>query len=183
MRYRSISVSEQLRTYRKFLTNKERSYPVDQKSVQYKVGFFLSSVFLVQNKSFFPKITHLLLSTCIRPVLEYCAPLYNHAFSANLSEDQEHIQKSALSVIRISPGLSYHVILELYNIRSLQAGAKNNVLNSLTQSYLDTAHKLHHLLPPNNISRHNFRNQRNFMLLKMDTNRYTNTFNPSMSNR
>lgn len=139
MRYRSISVSEQLRTYRKFLTNKERSYPVDQKSVQYTVGFFfLSSVFLVQNKSFFPKITHLLLSTCIRPVLEYCAPLYNHALSANLSEDLEHIQKSALSVIRISPGLSYHVILELYNIRSLKGRRKeqcSKLFDSVVSGY------------------------------------------------
>ena len=142
MRYRSISVSEQteqLRTYRKFLTNKERSYPVDQKSVQLiRWVFFLSSVFLVQNKSFFPKITHLLLSTCIRPVLEYCAPLYNHAFSANLSEDQEHIQKSALSVIRISPGLSYHVILELYNIRSLKGRRKeqcSKLFDSVVSGY------------------------------------------------
>ena len=139
MRYRSISVSEQLRTYRKFLTNKERSYPVDQKSVQYTVGFFFyRAYFSYKTSHSSPKITHLLLSTCIRPVLEYCAPLYNHALSANLSEDLEHIQKSALSVIRISPGLSYHVILELYNIRSLKDRRKeqcSKLFDSVVSGY------------------------------------------------
>lgn len=138
MRYRSISVSEQLRTYRKFLTNKERSYPVDQKSVQYTVGFFFIERISRTKQVFFLKITHLLLSICIRPVLEYCAPLHNHAFSPNLSKDQEHIQKSALSVILISPGLSYHVILELYNIRSLKGRRKeqcSKLFDSVVSGY------------------------------------------------
>ena len=122
------------------VSNKQRTFV----SCWSKIGpvyggfFFYRAYFSYKTSHSSPKITHLLLSTCIRPVLEYCAPLYNHALSANLSEDLEHIQKSALSVIRISPGLSYHVILELYNIRSLKGRRKeqcSKLFDSVVSGY------------------------------------------------
>ena len=38
---------------------------------------------------------------CIRPVLEYCAPLYHHALPDYLTKDIERVQKRALSIISI----------------------------------------------------------------------------------
>ena len=50
--------------------------------------------------------------TCIRPVLEYCAPLYHHALLDYLSRDIERIQKRA--------GLSYDDSLSMFNLASLE---------------------------------------------------------------
>ena len=55
---------------------------------------------------------------CIRPVLEYCAPLYNHALPDYLTKDIERIQKRALSII--SPGLSYDDSLSMFNMAFLE---------------------------------------------------------------
>ena len=54
---------------------------------------------------------------CIRPALEYCAPLYHHALPDYLTKDSERIQKRALSII--SPGLSYDDSLSMFNMASL----------------------------------------------------------------
>ena len=45
-------------------------------------------------------------TTCIRPVLEYCAPRYHNALPHYLGNDIERVPKRALSII--SPALSYH---------------------------------------------------------------------------
>ena len=37
--------------------------------------------------------------TMIRPVLEYCAPVFHHALPQYLSDDIERVQKRALSII------------------------------------------------------------------------------------
>ena len=58
--------------------------------------------------------------TCIRPVLEYCAPPYHHELPDFLSKDIERIQKRALSII--SPGLSYDDRLSMFNMASLEDG-------------------------------------------------------------
>ena len=58
--------------------------------------------------------------TCIRPVLEYCDPLYHHALPDYFSKDIEHIQNHALSII--SPGLSYDDRLSMFNMASLEDG-------------------------------------------------------------
>ena len=120
-------------------------------------------------------------STCIRPVLEYCAPLYRHALPAYLSDDLEIIQKRALSII--SPGPAHHVNLGLHSISSLK-DTRSEQYSKLFQSVIDNDdHKLYHLLPPKHISKHNLRHQRQFHLPKIQTNRFKNTFIQSMANR
>ena len=79
--------------------------------------------------------------------------------------------------------LSYRHNLVLYNIKSLKDGRNEQCYKLFDSVVSNTAHKLHHLLPPKNIGRYNFKDQRNFTLPKMHTNRYTNTFIASMSNR
>ena len=58
--------------------------------------------------------------TCIRPLSEYCPPLYHHESPAYLSDDLERIQRRAFSIM--SPGLPYVDKLTLYNMSSLKEG-------------------------------------------------------------
>lgn len=46
-----------------------------------------------------PATTRYLYLTCIRPVREYCAPLYRHALPDYLNKDIKRIKKRALSII------------------------------------------------------------------------------------
>ena len=109
--------------------------------------------------------------TVIRPVLEYCAPVFHH--------DLERIQKRALSII--SSGLSYTDNLMKLNISSLR-DRRLKLCKKLFQSVIsDTEHKLHHLLPPKNTSAYNLRRQRSFDCPTTRTNRFRNTFVVSMS--
>ena len=56
-------------------------------------------------------------STCIRPLLEYCLPVFHDAIPEYLSSDLQHVQKRALSII--SPGNSYNKNLDLFDMSSL----------------------------------------------------------------
>ena len=50
--------------------------------------------------------------TCIRPVLEYCAPVFHHSLAKYLNDDLERVQKRVLFVS--SPGNSYQQNLEKF---------------------------------------------------------------------
>ena len=107
--------------------------------------------------------------TVIRLVLEYCAPVFHHALPVYLCDDLERIQKRALSII--SPGLSYTDNLMKLNISSFR-DRRLKLCKKLFQSVIsDTEHKLHHLLPPKNISAYNLRRQRPFHCPTMHTNK------------
>ena len=69
--------------------------------------------------------------TCIRPVLEYCAPLCHHALSDYLTKDMKRIQKHALSII--SPGRSYGENLSMFNMVSLE-DRRNEKCHNLFES-------------------------------------------------
>ena len=57
--------------------------------------------------------------TCVRPLLEYCAPMFHHAIPGYLREDLERIQKRALNVI--SPGHSYCDNLARFGLKTLRS--------------------------------------------------------------
>ena len=68
---------------------------------------------------------------CIRPVLEYCAPVFHHSLPAYLSDEIERVQKSALSVI--NPYASYEENLSFINLSTLRKRRYSlceNLLNS-----------------------------------------------------
>ena len=116
--------------------------------------------------------------TCIRPVLEYCAPLYHHAQPDYLCKDIERIQKRALSII--SPGLSYCDNLSMFNMDSLK-GRRIEQCNKFFESIVSNPeHKLHHFLPPKNNCSYNLRRQRQFANPVTHTKRFSSTFLPSM---
>ena len=83
--------------------------------------------------------------TCIRPVLEYCDPLYHHALPDYLSNGIERVQKRALSII--SPGLSYLDNLSLFNLKSLKDRRIEQFNKFFEPIVSNTEHKLHHFLP------------------------------------
>ena len=85
-------------------------------------------------------------NTCIRPVLEYCAPVFHHALPGYLCDDLERIQKRALSII--SPGLSYTDNFTVHDISTLK-DRRQKLCKKLFQTVVsDADHKLYHLLPP-----------------------------------
>jgi len=58
--------------------------------------------------------------TVIRPVLEYCAPLWHYALTKAQSESLEAVQKRAIRIIQISThGMPYSSMLFCANLSSL----------------------------------------------------------------
>lgn len=119
--------------------------------------------------------------TCIRPVLEYCAPLYHHALPDYLTKDIERIQRRALAII--TPDLSYSESLLLYNMVSLEH-RRSNQCNKFFESIVNNPdHKLHQLLPPTFTCKYNLRNPRKFVNPTTRTKRFSSTFITSMCRR
>ena len=121
-------------------------------------------------------------STCIRPLLEYCAPVFHHALPAYLSVELERVQERAWSII--SPNdMSYHERLSLCNLETLKdrrIELRNN-FSDLIMS--EPCHKLRHLLPDLNGPHYCLRKQRQLKRPVIRTKHHMNTFIPSMSNR
>jgi hypothetical protein len=118
-------------------------------------------------------------NTCIRPVLEYCAPVFHHALPGYLCDDLERIQKRALSII--SPGLSYTDNLTVHYISTLK-DRRQKLCKKLFQTVVsDADHKLYHLLLPSKTSAYNLRRLRRFDCPATRTNRFSNSYILSMS--
>ena len=82
--------------------------------------------------------------TTIRPVLEYCAPVFHYALPAYLNEDIERIQKRALSII--SPAMSYRECLDSLGLPTLY-DRRNGLCRQLFDSIaINPGHMLYHLL-------------------------------------
>ena len=117
--------------------------------------------------------------TTIRPVLEYCAKVFHHAFPAYLNEDIERIQKRALSII--SPAMSYRECLDSLGLPTLydrRNGLCRQLFDSIT---INPGHKLYHLLPPRKQSSYNLRRQKLYNLPRSHTERFRHSFVYAMS--
>ena len=100
--------------------------------------------------------------TTIRPVLEYCAPVFHHALPAYLNEDIERIQKRALSII--SPAMSYRECLDSLGLPTLydrRNGLCRQLFDSIT---INPGHKLYHLLPPRKQSSYNLLGVKSYII-------------------
>ena len=91
--------------------------------------------------------------TCVRPLLEYCAPVFHHAIPSYLSEDLERIQKRALN--GISPGHSYCDNLARIGLKTLQSRRETLYLK-LFQSILSDE-RFSNLVPPRHKASYNLR--------------------------
>ena len=115
--------------------------------------------------------------TCVRPLLEYCAPVFHQAIPSYLSEDLERIQKRALNVI--SPGHSYCDNLARFGLKTLQSRRETLCLK-LFQSILSDE-RFSNLVPPRHKASYNLRHLRTFTLPRFRTDRYKRSFIPAMS--
>ena len=117
---------------------------------------------------------------CIRPLLEYCLPVFHNAIPEYLSSDLQHVQKRALSII--SPGNSCNKNLDLFDMSSLYDRRTELCRKFFFNNIIaNPSNKLHHLLPPRNIHKYNLRHKGNFALSHISTKRFKNTFIPAMS--
>ena len=119
--------------------------------------------------------------TCIRPVLEYCVPLYHNALPDYLCKDIERVQNRAFSII--APALSYTDSLQSFKINTLEIRRSNHCQKFFNQVVSEPEHKLHHLLPANNKCPYNMRRQRVFSTVKSRTKRFSSTFFLSMCSK
>ena len=108
----------------------------------------------------------------IRPVLEYCAPVFHHALPQYLSDDIERVQKRALSII--CPYASYSECLVRFDLVTLHA-RRVALCSKLFESITSCPdHKLVPVLPPKREHRHNLRQSRayNYAMPRTHTNRF-----------
>ena len=111
--------------------------------------------------------------TCVRPVLEYCSPVFHHGLPKYLSDDIEGVQK---------PSMSYTDNLTRFNLRSLKARCEVHCHRLFSTVLSDQTHKLRALLPSVNNSHYNLRTKRRFQRFVSKRNRFNNTFLPAMCN-
>lgn len=118
--------------------------------------------------------------TCIRSVLEYCAPVFHHGLPNYLSEDIERVQKRALKIL--SPSMSYAASLKRFNLKTLKARREDHCRKLFSTILSNTTNQLRVLLPPENTSHYKLRTIRRFQRLNCKTNRFKDTFIPTMCN-
>ena len=119
--------------------------------------------------------------TCIRPVLEYAAPVFHHSLSQYLADDLERVQQRSLGIIykgeNYSKCLQYSGIDTLVNRRQMLC---LKLFDSITSN--SDHHKLYKLLPPKKKQTYNLRHKRSFSSIVAHSNRFKNTFIPHMVN-
>ena len=102
--------------------------------------------FLKQLKGAALSSSHLLhfYITVIRPVLEYCAPLWHYALTKAQSESLEAVQKRAIRIIHISThGMPYSSMLFYANLSSLASRRED-----LSYKFFDLSYRGSCLLSP-----------------------------------
>ena len=114
--------------------------------------------------------------TCIRPLLEYCAPVFHHALPSYLSEDLERIQKRALNVFLQGTVIA----ITLLALASKPYRVDVNLCIKLFQSILSDE-RLSNLVPPRHKASYNLRHLRTFTLPRFRTDYYKRSFIPAMS--
>jgi len=86
--------------------------------------------------------------TVIRPVLEYCAPLWHYALTKTQPESLEAVQKRAIRSIHIlTHGMPYSSMLLYANLSSLASRREDLSCSFFFCDIMDTAFCLHSLLP------------------------------------
>jgi len=87
-------------------------------------------------------------ATVIRPVLEYCAPVWHYAITRSQAEQLESIQKRAIHIIYpFTRGMSYSNILLVSEFTSLES-RRDQLSRSFFQDITRPSSSLYHLLPP-----------------------------------
>ena len=86
--------------------------------------------------------------TFIKPVLEYCAPVWHYALKKAQSESLEAVQKRAIHITHnLTRGMPYSSMLLHVNLDSL-ATRREDLSRRFFRDIMDPASCLHSLLPP-----------------------------------
>ena len=118
-------------------------------------------------------------TTAIRPVLEYCSPVFLHALPKYLCNDIERVQKRALSIIM--PNNSYEASLVNFNLTTLQARREQQCFKLFVSISGD--HKLSGLVPLPKNCNYNLRNKIKYLMPRFHTDRFRQSFIPAMCSR
>ena len=93
-------------------------------------------------------------ATVIRPVLEYCTPVWHYAIIQLQTQHLESIQKHAIHIIYpFTRGMSYPNILFAAKLTSLES-RRDQLSRSFFQDISHPSSSLYHLLPLHVISLH-----------------------------
>jgi len=86
-------------------------------------------------------------ATVIRPVLEYCAPVWHYAITRSQAEQLESIQKRAIHIIYpFTRGMSYSNILFASELTSLES-RRDQLSRSFFQDITHPSSSLYHYSP------------------------------------
>ena len=118
--------------------------------------------------------------TVIRPVLEYCLPIFRHSLPDYLREDFERERKRALSTT--APDKSCKHCLISFALSTLHHRSNDQCIK-LFKSISSDQHKLACLLRPKHQGHYNTRNERVYDLPRFRTNRYKKSLIPAMCGR
>ena len=113
-------------------------------------------------------------TACIRPVIDYAAPVFHYALPKYLSNELEHIHRRALRII--CPYTEYHHALSRLGLATI-AEHHDNIRKCTSESIdSDSRYRLRKLLSPAFSTRFNLRRPRTYSLPHCKTNRFKNSF-------
>ena len=111
----------------------------------------------------------------IRPICEYACPVWSSSLTQEQQNNIESIQKRALHII--SPGVSYEVNCEYFNIPTLRK-RREVLCMKFFNNMKDDNHVLNHLLPPKREHHYQLRSTPDYAHVRCKTERYKNSFVP-----
>jgi len=93
----------------------------------------------------------------IRPVLEYCAPVWHYALTKSHTLQLEAIQKRAIQIVlNFFRGMLYSSMLIAADLNSL-ASRREDISRTFFHNIIQSTSCLHHLLPDPKLPSHNSR--------------------------
>ena len=118
----------------------------------------------------------LIYCSYIRPVLEYCAPVWNSGLSAKQNEQIERIQKRACRLMLGPRFVSYQNALQLCKVSSL-SDRRECLCLKFAKKLLEPGSKFSHWLPQTRGDSHsrNLRNKSKLTEMSCKTTRYRNS--------
>ena len=123
----------------------------------------------------------LFYTSCIRSVADYAIPAIYYSLPQYLKNDLIRVEKRAIAIIM--PNVDYRDALELLNIKPMEIHHENLCDNLFRSVLLDTNHKISHLLPQRHDSGHFLRNENNFNIPFIKTDRTKDSFVFAMCNK
>ena len=116
--------------------------------------------------------------TCISPTMEYASEPFHHSLLTYLSNELERVQKRALAIIY--RGNDYPTNLKNSGLITLSESRQSQREKLFKKITTTDNHKLYPLLPPKHQSKYNVSHKRSYELPITYTNRFRNTFIPSI---